>query len=400
MKLLIPLFSPATGTWGGLTRGIAIAQAAERAGHTVAFCASGYLETALRKRGYQVYATPPTTMLGLPTPLSRLLERRSQRVSIPIKPGRSIGSIWLVLFFSGLARPSYLRLLAAAEINAVRHFQADKLFTDLDPGAFLTSAISGLPLASTYAHIATQGSGSWPWKLMRRAIAPVLQSDGLPAITPDELFFGDSVLKIIPSIPELDGTDPNRSDVRYVGQLLGPIKSLAAIDFQLGTNQRCVYVYVGTGSISLDRLQSVLPSVFPTHGDRVCLVGAQSISHPYQLQAVDFRPYVPAELVLPQCDWTICHGGQNTITQSLVHNVPLLIFPGPIFERRYNAKKVEETGAGRMGEVTDFSAEWLQTAFEKRSEYVHEAAVLGANIRSYGGAPAAVEAISNWTGPR
>jgi UDP:flavonoid glycosyltransferase YjiC (YdhE family) len=118
------------------------------------------------------------------------------------------------------------------------------------------------------------------------------------------------------------------------------------------------------------------------------------------LQAVDFRPYVPAELVLPQCDWTICHGGQNTITQSLVHNVPLLIFPGPIFERRYNAKKVEEAGAGRMGEITDFTAEWLITAFEKRSECVHEAAVLGASIRSYGGAPAAVEAISNWTGPR
>jgi UDP:flavonoid glycosyltransferase YjiC (YdhE family) len=304
----------------------------------------------------------------------------------------------LVLFFSGLARPSYLRLLAAAEINAARHFQADKLFTDLDPGAFLTSAISGLPLASTYAHIATQGSGSWPWKLIRRAIAPVLQSNGLPAITPDELFFGDSVLKIIPSIPELDGTDPNRSDVRYVGQLLGPIQSLAAIDFQLETNQRCVYVYVGTGSISLDRLQSVLPSVFPTHGDRVCLVGAQSIPHPYQLQAVAFRPYVPAELVLPQCDWTICHGGQNTITQSLVHNVPLLIFPGPIFERRYNAKKVEEAGAGRMGEVTDFTVGWLRTSFEKQSESAHQAAVLGASIRSYGGAPAAVEAISNWTG--
>lgn len=51
MKLLIPLFSPATGTWGGLTRGIAIAQAAQKAGHLVAFCASGYLESVLRKRG-------------------------------------------------------------------------------------------------------------------------------------------------------------------------------------------------------------------------------------------------------------------------------------------------------------------------------------------------------------
>lgn len=337
-------------------------------------------------------------MLGLPPRFSRLLERRSQRVSIPIKPGKSIGSIWMVLFFSGLARPSYLRKLVDAEIHAARHFQADKLFTDLDPGAFLTSIITGIPLASTYAHIATHGSGSCPWKLTQRAIAPIFQSNGLPVMTPDELFFGTSVLKLIPSIPELDGTNPDRPDVRYVGQLIGPIQSLADNDFQLEINQRCVYVYVGTGSISLDRLQSVLPTVFPTHGDRVCLVGAQSISHSYQLQAVDFRPYVPAELVLPQCDWTICHGGQNTIIQSLVHDVSLLIFPGPIFERRYNAKKVEEAGAGRMGELTDCNSGWLRTSLEKHSDYAQQAAILGARIRSYGRAPAAVEAISNWNG--
>jgi hypothetical protein len=33
MRLLIPVFSPATGTWGGLTRVIAVAEAAKQAGH-------------------------------------------------------------------------------------------------------------------------------------------------------------------------------------------------------------------------------------------------------------------------------------------------------------------------------------------------------------------------------
>lgn len=33
MRLLIPLFPPPTGTWGGLTRVIAIAKAAGDAGH-------------------------------------------------------------------------------------------------------------------------------------------------------------------------------------------------------------------------------------------------------------------------------------------------------------------------------------------------------------------------------
>ena len=103
--------------------------------------------------------------------------------------------------------------------------------------------------------------------------------------------------------------------------------------------------------------------------------------------------------MLRQCDWTICHGGQNTIIQSLVHDVPLLIFPGPIFERRYNAKQVQATGAGKMGESSDFNASWLRTKMDKHSEYSRHAALLGARIRSYGGAPAAVEAISHWHGP-
>lgn len=398
MRLLIPLFSPATGTWGGLTRVIAIADAARKAGHQVAFCASGYLETALRERGYQVFTTPPTTMFGLPAPLSRLLERRSQHVSIPVKPGRSIGNIWFVLLLSGLARSGYLRRLVAEEINAANAFQADKLFTDLDPAAFLTSAITGLPLASAYAHIATHGRGSLPWKLMQRACAPVLQSYGQPTLTPDELFFGPAVLKIIPSIPELDGTDPARSDVRYVGQLLGPIQSLPAADFQLETGRRYVFTYVGTGSISLDTLQKILPQVFPADGERICLVGAQSIAQPYRLEAVAFRPYVPADAVLPMCDWTICHGGQNTIIQSLLYNVPLLIFPGPIFERRYNASKVEEAGAGLMGESNEFTIGWLRAAFEQQPRCASQAAALGKRIRSYGGAPAAVEAIAHWSG--
>lgn len=96
MRLLIPVFSPPAGTWGGLTRIVAVADAAEIAGHVVAFCATGHIEQALRERGYRVYASPPTTMFGLPKPISRLIERRSQQASPPVKPGTSFGNIWIV----------------------------------------------------------------------------------------------------------------------------------------------------------------------------------------------------------------------------------------------------------------------------------------------------------------
>jgi len=396
MRLLIPVFSPPTGTWGGLTRTIAVAEAATAAGHEVAFCAAGYLEQALQKRGYRVYPTPPTTMFGLPKPISRLIEQRSQHVSPPVKPGTSVGNIWLVLLATGMANARHIRRLVQAEIEAIQDFRADKLFTDLDPGAYLAAAVTGLPLAATYAHIATHGSGTLPWRLARRTIAQVLQSYGKPAMTPDELFFDHSVLKIIPSIPELDDTDSNRADVCYVGQLLGPIRATKTPDFALEQGRRYVFVYTGTGSVSLGTVQKILPQVFAESSDLECIVGGQSIEKPFRIGAVRFYPYVPAGELLPQCDWTICHGGQNTIIQSLTHDVPLLIFPGAIFERRYNAQKIERAGAGRMGEANEFTVEWLRASLERQSEYATGAAALGKRIRSHGGAAAAVEAIEKW----
>jgi UDP:flavonoid glycosyltransferase YjiC (YdhE family) len=126
------------------------------------------------------------------------------------------------------------------------------------------------------------------------------------------------------------------------------------------------------------------------------VVGGQSIEKPFQIGAVRFYPYVPADELLPQCDWTICHGGQNTIVQSLMHDVPLIIFPGPIWERRYNAQRVEQAGAGLMGEVDQFTVAWLRAAMERQFDCAAHAATLGERIRSYGGAAAAVEAIERW----
>ena len=391
MRLLIPLFSPATGTWGGLTRVIAIADAARKAGHAAAFCASSSLESDLRQRGYQVYAMPAATMLGLPRPLSRVIERRSQHMTPLVKPGKTIGNIWLVLMFSGLAHSGYLKRLVEAEMQAARQFQAEVLFTDLDPGAFLLSAITNLPLASAYASIVHTGGDSLPWKLVSRAGKAVLRKYGLPQRNIDEICFAPSILKIIPSIPELDDTDPSRPDVRFVGHLLGDIRK--STGFVPEPGKRYVFAYPGTGSVSLDDLKTILPQVFPADGNVICLVGAQSVSEPYRLGAVEFRPYVPAEEVLPYCDWTLCHGGQNTIIQSLRAGVPLLIFPGAIFERRFNACKVQEAGAGLMGESNEFSVDWLKSALKKQAECADNARKLGERIRSFGGAPAVVEAM-------
>lgn len=397
MRLLIPLFSPPMGTWGGLTRVIAVAEAARQAGHDVAFCAAGYLETNLKQRGYAVYSAPPTTMLGLPTLISRILEQQTLPISLPIQAGGSIGNWWMVLVMSGMARADYLRRLLQVELEAADDFRADALFTDSDPGAFLLASVTGLPLASAYARIMTRGVGSWTWRLMNRAITSTLEFYGQPGQTQEGLF-GPSILKIIPSIPELDGTDPGRRDVRYVGHLLGDIQPDAHEGWPIDEDRRHVFVYMGTGTVGLDKIEKVLSQLFPHDGKITCLVGGHTIKRAYRLNAVEFRPYIPAETVLRQCEWTLCHGGQNTIIQSLRQGVPLIIFPGPVFERRFNARRVQRAGAGVVGEMSQFTVKWLKKTMERQVECAPLAARLRERIRSYGGATVAVEAISQWNG--
>ncbi|MCK2212436.1 hypothetical protein MF672_001275 [Actinomadura sp. ATCC 31491] len=394
MRLLIPVFSPQTGTWGGLTRSLGVAEAAIARGDKVAFCGSGYVEESLRGLGHRVYPMPAATMLGLPRPLSRRIKDRAQQHALPIGPGRSVGSIWTVLAATGMARARYLRRLVDAQLHAAADFRAEALFADLDPGAYVTAAIARIPIASAYSQVMTGGTGGLPWALMRRAMAAVLEDHGLPPRRPEELFFGPHVLKIVPSVPELDDADPARPDVLYAGSLLGRLcpQSLAGSGFDpVG---RHVFVYVGTGSVRLETLRRVLPALFPAGGEVTCVVAAQSVTTPFRLAGVRFSPYVDAEALLPRCDWMICHAGQNSIVRSLRHGVPLIMFPGAVFERRYNAQHVAAAGAGVMGESDQFTPAWLSGVLRRREDYRERAEELGERMNACGGAPAAVEAIA------
>jgi UDP:flavonoid glycosyltransferase YjiC (YdhE family) len=181
----------------------------------------------------------------------------------------------------------------------------------------------------------------------------------------------------------------------YVGSLLGEIHSNQA-DAGFDPKRRYVFAYLGTGSVTLDSARQILPRVFPVSGQLCCLVGAQSIEKTTIIEGVEFRPYVPVEALVPYCDWTLCHSGQNTIIQSLRSAVPLLLFPGPIFERRYNACKVVEAKAGLMGELNQFTSGWFEHAFSQHNQATENASGLAQRIQAYKGASAVITALEKW----
>ncbi|MBN1438524.1 MAG: hypothetical protein JW929_03865 [Anaerolineales bacterium] len=403
MKILIPLFSPPTGTWGSLTRVLALGSAAVVRGHAVAFCAAGYLADRLEALGHLVFRMPQTTMFGLPKPLSDAFSARSQNVVPPVPPGRSIGSIWLVLMITGIARYGYLRRLVSSQLAAVDEYKPDFLFTEVDPGAFLVSRIRGIPIACTYAGMLKVGIGGFAWRMVHAAAGRVLRDFGKESVEPQEMILDRRTLKIVPSIPELEPEAAASPDYVFTGSLFRSFRAAADSSFQAEPGRRYAFAYLGTGSVGLPVMRKVLPQVFPDSAGGgtprlFCLVGSQTLQKEERIGGVVFRPFWDAENLLPHCDWTFCHGGHNTIIQSLAHKVPLLLFPGPIFERRFNAERVQAAGAGRFGEAPDFNARWIGEVMSGREAYAAAAARLGEKICALGGPPRAVEALETWNG--
>ncbi len=282
-----PVFPSSRHLWRA-DPGLAVAGAARGRGHQVAIAASGAIVAALRERGERVHELPAPTILGLPEPVSRRIGQHSQRARLPVPEGRSIGSIWAALAFSGLASRRYLRTATRACLQVIAVVGPDVLFTDLDPVTVLAGQITGLPAAITYASVMERGRGSLPWRALRHVANTVLREHGQALSEPHRLYFGARVAKIIPSIPQLDDADPAHPDATYTGPLIAGLHPSQPPpgDYR----GRMVYVYVGTGSVPLPRLRRVLPAVFPDGGPVTCLVGAPSLTHPERVGAVEFRP--------------------------------------------------------------------------------------------------------------
>jgi UDP:flavonoid glycosyltransferase YjiC (YdhE family) len=395
MKVLFIVFSPATGSFGSLTRVLALAREFAAKGHEVEFCATGHVKDLIEKKKFPVRAVPEPTLIGLPRVLSRILEKRAQNIRIPLRGSKTAGSVWFVYYLTGMLSERFLSRLVSAELTAIADFKPDLIVTELDPGAYLAARISGVPIVTTFAKIAAYGSGSRSWKRAKRVLSRVLRRYGAkPLAAPEDIMSGDGVLDIIPSIPALDGSLES-ANVVYVGNILEPVRD-ERLTFSAARGSRYVFVYSGTGSLPIGQLRKVLPSAFEGIADVQCLVAAETLEREERIGNVFFAPWIPAREILPQCDLVICHGGLNTITQSIEAGVPLLCFPGAIFERRYNAEMVMKNGAGMMGESSDFNPAWIRRQYERRHEFAPGVTRLRGDFAHYSGAPFAVDRIIAW----
>ncbi len=388
MKILAPVFSTPHPESGGITRMSAIADVLIQNGHEILFLASGYQAKTLSSKGYSVEKLPEPTFFGLGKSISSKIQKRMHTMQLPVP----MSSMWFLYSFAGNIQAPFLDASLIKALETIITYKPQALLTDYSPVAYLLRKITDLPLASTYSEIYMARHKSILSSINQRTINKILKKYYIQPENIGNLFFGNSVFKIIPNIPELDGIDPDSPNTYYSGSLFN-FSNKNQDDFPVDTSKRYIFVYVGTGSITLQKLDSVLPRVFSGIDNTLCVVGSPAINKAYQKGGVHFYPHVSAQKILPYCDWTICHGGQNTITESLLAGVPLIIFPGNIWERQYNGQKIEIAGAGRMGKRKNFNPQWLSRVCRNPAPYKAHSKRLGIALKNTQGAEGTYEQL-------
>jgi zeaxanthin glucosyltransferase len=118
--------------------------------------------------------------------------------------------------------------------------------------------------------------------------------------------------------------------VRYIGSCARRGRADARLEREVaGLPRPRIYVALGTFLSAREDVLARIAAAF--REEQVSLIVASGTTDPRALRLEGqrhlVRSHLPQADVLPQCDLVVCHGGNNTVTESLEAGVPLLVAP-------------------------------------------------------------------------
>jgi len=111
------------------------------------------------------------------------------------------------------------------------------------------------------------------------------------------------------------------------------------------------------------------------------------------------QPYVPQLEILKRVDLFITHGGMNSVSEALFHDVPLIVIPLSA-DQPIVASRVEELGCGVKLSRQQATAEALRSAVDRvigNDEYKRNSSIVGETLRHAGGYKRAADLIMAMT---
>jgi len=157
---------------------------------------------------------------------------------------------------------------------------------------------------------------------------------------------------------------------------------------------------MGSGGFSPRRLIRALDEAFRGTGYEIYVSTKQA--RPLTRGTIHVDRWFDFDRLLPEAAISIHHGGQNSVVSALVHGVPQIICTGRHYERRFNARSVEQLGAGVRLEARDITPRRLRdlmTELRDDPSYARAARDAGERLLGLGGLPGVLEILHSQVAP-
>lgn len=156
-------------------------------------------------------------------------------------------------------------------------------------------------------------------------------------------------------------------------------------------------VLVSLGTVNAERGARFYQAVLEAFEEPTVqvILGAPEHLVPETPEHIIRRDYIPIPELLPTIDLVICHGGHNTVCESLSHGVPLIITPVKD-DQPVVARQVVDAGAGLRLKLSRITGAKLRTAVDTirgDAAFAAHAAAVGRSFVDAGGAVTAVDRL-------
>jgi UDP:flavonoid glycosyltransferase YjiC (YdhE family) len=175
-----------------------------------------------------------------------------------------------------------------------------------------------------------------------------------------------SSLNLIPDLPEFNPII-SHSHYQYVGPLMWK-NHFPAPKCLEKLRKDCPVVYLSIGSNGLDSLLENTDLLKSSNLQFIVAAGKNFPEEKTNLMGnVFIEKFINVDLVLPNCDLVVCHGGNGTIYQALKYGLPILGFSTHA-EQAFGLKRLQYLGLGEHFKVQVLKERGISFVVKKSEE--------------------------------
>ncbi|MDB4923258.1 nucleotide disphospho-sugar-binding domain-containing protein [Mucilaginibacter sp.] len=162
----------------------------------------------------------------------------------------------------------------------------------------------------------------------------------------DGIFIHSNKLNIVFTSRVFAGFEEVPANMKFVGPVKGR-PNQAAFDWERLAKATTPKVFVSLGTLLVDIRKEFFQKLITAFTDQPITIVAATNQDIFEVWPDNFivNGFVPQTELMPHMDMVICHGGFNTVNDTFINGLPMLITP-IAYDHFHTAKLIEKAGCG------------------------------------------------------